>query len=713
MLVLGTMVVLAATTTWLVWRLADQDRALRGQQIRERLESAADLVAAALREGLSELEGQVAALSALPVDDRPAAAARAGERLADDALIVLAGPAGLSTYPAGRLVYHPTLSSPTLLPPDTFAEGEVLEFRTRQFDRAIAVFRRQADSADELVRAGALLRLARVYRKGGRSQEALATYDELIVLGDTSVQGLPAELLARHAKCALLAIQSRPVDLDREARQLRDRLLSGRWAIDRGAFLHYTEEAETFLRSADGRDEVRGTGGAGADGGHDAPDERRRREALARASGLELIWQAWRRPSSGDTPADGFGTEAGGSISRTLEGTEMLLLWRATGDTMVGLVGGPGLMSQELMARLEPLLARQTAVVLVGDEAGETLARVGVPAEFGSTVFEPQHAGSGLADSPPRGRRTRAETGLPWALEIVSADPSGDQARVAGQPRLLLTVSTLVVILVVAATYFSSRAVARELAVARLQSEFVSAVSHDFRTPLTSLRQVTEALAGERVAAERRPAYYGIQLRAIDRLHRLVEGLLEFGRVEAGGREFEQRPIRIRAWVEGVVGAFQAEVDKRGYAIELSWSGGDPVIEGDEPALTRALWNLLDNAVKYSPDCKTVWVDGRVGDVVGGTATSGRTAKGRDDGDRDLVISVRDRGVGVVPAERRTIFDKFVRGSAAASSASPGTGLGLAMVQHIVQAHGGAVEVDGASGPGSTFRMRLPLRGSS
>ena len=262
----------------------------------------------------------------------------------------------------------------------------------------------------------------------------------------------------------------------------------------------------------------------------------------------------------------------------------------------------------------------------------------------------------------------------------------------------------------VAATYFSSRAVARELAVARLQSEFVSAVSHDFRTPLTSLRQVTEALVGERVAAERRPAYYGIQLRAIDRLHRLVEGLVEFGRVEAGGREFEQRPIQVRAWVEGVVTAFQAEVDKQGYAIELSWSGVDPVIEGDEPALTRALWNLLDNAVKYSPDCKTVWVDGRVGDVEAGTTSSGRAA-GRRNG--CFVISVRDRGVGVAPAECRTIFDKFVRGSAAAASSSPGTGLGLAMVQHIVQAHGGAVEVDGASGPGSTFRMRLPLRGSS
>ena len=260
-----------------------------------------------------------------------------------------------------------------------------------------------------------------------------------------------------------------------------------------------------------------------------------------------------------------------------------------------------------------------------------------------------------------------------------------------------------------AAIYFSSRAVARELAVARVQSGFVSAVSHDFRTPLTALRQATEALGSERVAAARRPAYYDIQLRAINRLQRLVEGLLDFGRIEAGGLEFERRPIRVQGWIEGVVGAFQAEVDKQGYAVELSWTGAEPVaestIDGDEPALTRAMWNLLDNAVKYSPDAKTVWVEARIAEP-SGPAASGPES-GRDIG--ALILHVRDDGVGIDPAEHRTIFGKFVRGSAAATSGAPGTGLGLAMVEHIVRAHGGEIEVEGAPGHGSTFSVRLPL----
>ncbi len=205
---------------------------------------------------------------------------------------------------------------------------------------------------------------------------------------------------------------------------------------------------------------------------------------------------------------------------------------------------------------------------MIGDGVGQTLVRAGFLDALSPPDDELQVSGSGAMGAggsrAPRARRTRAESGLPWELQIVSADPSADRARVVGRQRVLLTVSGLVVLVVVAAMYFSSRAVARELEVARLRSEFVSAVSHDFRTPLTSLRQVTEALAGERVAADRRSAYYGIQLRAIDRLHRLVEGLLDFGRIEAGAHEFEQRPIQVRPWVEGVVRAFQAEVDKQG-----------------------------------------------------------------------------------------------------------------------------------------------------
>jgi signal transduction histidine kinase len=231
--------------------------------------------------------------------------------------------------------------------------------------------------------------------------------------------------------------------------------------------------------------------------------------------------------------------------------------------------------------------------------------------------------------------------------------------------------------LIAVAGYVTVRAVARELEVARLPSDFVSAVSHEFRTPLATLRQLSELLARrprpERGAPQR---YYEDLRHESERLHRLVENLLDFGRMEAGRREFRFEEIDAAALARRVGWDFAQEVAARGYLIKVS-AGDHPtgiVVRADQEALARALWNLLDNAVKYSPDSRTVWVDARA------------------DGDR-LLLSVRDEGVGIPDDEQRRIFDKFVRGSSATSAGVKGTGLGLAMVQRIVAAHGGEVSV--------------------
>lgn len=110
----------------------------------------------------------------------------------------------------------------------------------------------------------------------------------------------------------------------------------------------------------------------------------------------------------------------------------------------------------------------------------------------------------------------------------------------------------------------------------------------------------------------------------------------------------------------------------------------------DREALGRALWNLLDNAVKYSPECRTVWVD---------------VAQSR----KELTIQVRDHGVGMQPDEQREIFKNFVRGAAAQAAGVKGTGIGLATVDHIVRAHGGEVRVESEPGRGSAFSIVLPV----
>jgi len=232
--------------------------------------------------------------------------------------------------------------------------------------------------------------------------------------------------------------------------------------------------------------------------------------------------------------------------------------------------------------------------------------------------------------------------------------------------------------------------VSREIEVARLKSDFVSAVSHEFRTPLTTLRQLTELLTSGRVASdERRATYYDTLRRESDRLHRLVEGLLDFGRMEAGALEFRFQPVEATSLVREVVEEFRSEVQDRGYQVAISAMDGECHVRADGEALGRAIWNLLDNAAKYSPDDRAIAI------------TVSR-------GNGSVAIRVEDHGVGIAPEEHARIFEKFVRGSGSDVRAVKGTGIGLAMVQHIVSAHRGTVGVESTPGAGSAFTILLP-----
>jgi signal transduction histidine kinase len=235
----------------------------------------------------------------------------------------------------------------------------------------------------------------------------------------------------------------------------------------------------------------------------------------------------------------------------------------------------------------------------------------------------------------------------------------------------------------------------RELAVARLQTDFVSAVSHEFRTPLTSLRHVTELLEeNDDVPRERRKAFYEALGRNTERLHRLVESLLDFARMESGRRAYDLRPVDAGALTSEVVAAFQKEVAPRGFTIDLEIERTANVqTRADASSLTNALWNLLDNAVKYSPDRRLIRVS--VHRHLAGVA-----------------MSVRDEGLGIPAHERKDIFFRFVRGEKASRLGIKGTGLGLAMVSHIVHAHGGTIELESEEGVGSTFTIALPMLSS-
>jgi len=219
----------------------------------------------------------------------------------------------------------------------------------------------------------------------------------------------------------------------------------------------------------------------------------------------------------------------------------------------------------------------------------------------------------------------------------------------------------------------------------------VSAVSHEFRTPLTSLRHVTDLLEeDDEMPKDQRNAFYQVLGRNTERLQRLVENLLDFARMQDGRKPYDLRPVDAGALTTKVVEDFRAEVGHAGSRIDLVVEdGGRLTVQADVESLAHALWNLLDNAMKYSPDGTAIQV----------------SVRGHPPG---VAIAVKDAGLGVPRHERREIFRRFVRGDQAPKLGIRGTGLGLALVSHIVKAHGGTIELESEEGVGSTFRLVLP-----
>lgn len=295
---------------------------------------------------------------------------------------------------------------------------------------------------------------------------------------------------------------------------------------------------------------------------------------------------------------------------------------------------------------------------------------------------------------PGRMTRTAVESGLPWTLTAApTATWTPDPGAVARQ-RLVLTGVLLVAVAVVVAAWMAGRSMHRELEAARLQSDFVSAVSHEFRTPLAAFGQITELLADGRVADEAdRVEYYRRLQHETARLARLIEDLLDFRRMEAGAHEYHFEPVDVESLVRDVADECQPDPGRVAPRIDFAGTRQSLFVRADREALARAVRNLIDNALKYAAGTPVVDVS-------------------VSQGQPEVSISVRDTGPGIAPAEHRLIFEKFVRAGGRQSTVR-GTGLGLAMVRHIVEAHGGRVHLDSQVGRGSTFTIVLPVGGET
>jgi signal transduction histidine kinase len=662
-------VVLPATVlAMLGFRTIREERRLVDGQIRETLDRAADRAAGDLERELAAWPQAVAGIAtgcstAGPITLTPRM--RAATSLPGNGVVMCVEDEQVRFAPPDALAWDVGVPADKPAPealPQAYRDAEARETVREDYKSAAHAYRALLRTASGDRRTWLLHRLARTTAKMGLAEEALRLYRELQLAPPTALGAVPSDLLARYAECNLLSTEADPPVYAACGVKLYLDLARRSWHLDKERYLYYTDTARAWATA---------TGGESRELTHASAVDARRR-GLTRA--VEEVLSRARRPARWTGPESFIvGTRPSDYLC-------FVAAREATpGSVAAAVVSVRSVTSDALWRSPEVPELVGVALTLSGPD-GEPF--------FGAV---PAEATAPAASTSPSTRSVRAGDAV-WQIRAAAGGRLPIVEQLERRSRISSFMFGLMVLTLAFGVVVVVTTTRRALEIARMKSQFVSTVSHEFRSPLTAIRQLTELLARGRVPSEeRKQEYYDTLLRESDRLSRMVENVLDFSRMEERRKQYRFESFNTGPWLQDAIDAFRQQAASLGKQIDASVPPDPPRIVGDREALTRVVHNLLDNAAKYSPDQPTIWL------------------RAAQEGDA-LVIIVRDAGVGIPRAEQERVFDRFFRGSTLEASVK-GTGLGLAIVKHAVEAHGGRVTFESEAGQGSVFTVRLPCGG--
>jgi signal transduction histidine kinase/tetratricopeptide (TPR) repeat protein len=563
---------------------------------------------------------------------------------------------------------------------ELFRSAEEQEFKARDYSLAIRDYRQLLRSTSDRISHALLLnRIARCYKLSGRTDRAAQIYEQIVkdYPYESSPDGIPFSLIAMYQMGVLSSDRDNLTESIEAHLGLYHALLESRWTVNQAQFTYYLREVKDKLGARKQSLSIESMDRGILD--RWAELEQTESEKLERMETIERIAQKMKSiflPSGTDSIYES------GTFFHLAEnaGKEPLLISYSLSNN--GSIFGFSidiacLRNETLPSILGEMTLEGGLVVQIADEEGHVIAGEEIPGERRS---DPQTSVSqGFVDNFP-----------PWTIEVLQISPS-EAERQFGLRRNLYVLSVLVVIIAILfGGVLAIRSTAKELRLAKLKSEFVSTVSHEFRTPLTSIRYLAELLQRGRVDEEsKKQVYYETITHESERLSRLIENILDFSKIEAGMKEYEFGATDVVEMCRDVVSRFQEQVAAQEFVIDSEISEELPKIFADRDALARALFNLLDNAVKYSGDNRKI------------------EFRAWPDGDR-IFLKVMDKGVGIKREDRQKVFEKFYRSGDVQSSSIKGSGIGLTLVLHIARAHGGEVILDSEPGKGTEVTILLP-----
>lgn len=373
------------------------------------------------------------------------------------------------------------------------------------------------------------------------------------------------------------------------------------------------------------------------------------------------------------------GQAAGGILARFVQDDLAVLLWTRPdpgANWLFGLLLGP----QDIRRLVEnalPAANGETYLAIIDEKARPAVRS---PRDFSADWKHPFVA-TEIGEMLPH-----------WELALYLANPGKlhSSARLVTITLVLLIALALAAIL--AGSWFVATDLRRQLALAQKKTDFVSNVSHELKTPLTSIRMFSELLAGDRVTEPaKRRSYLQIIAGESERLARLVNNVLDFARMEKKRRTYDMHDIDLQPVLERTWQAEQARLEESGFAVKTMFAPPPYPVRCDADAIVQIFLNLLSNAEKYSRECREIAVQ-----------TSCQEGK--------LRLTVQDRGDGVPRGLEEKIFDPFFRADDSLSSGVQGSGLGLTLARQIARDHKGDVTFSPRADGGSIFTLILPLQ---
>lgn len=277
-----------------------------------------------------------------------------------------------------------------------------------------------------------------------------------------------------------------------------------------------------------------------------------------------------------------------------------------------------------------------------------------------------------------------------WQLSMAPASIEAWKATTRRGILVFAGSTILIFCVLILGVFLLMRDVSRELKLGRLRADFISSVSHELKTPLTLIRLYGETLLhGKRSREKERKSYYQIITRESERLSHLIEKVLDFSRIDRGQKQYNLQEGDVAPVVARTVEVYGEYLMRQGFSVKTDLAAHLPPVQFDPDAISEAILNLMDNAAKFAGESKFVGV------------------RLRSD-DNQVVFEVEDHGIGIPPGEHEKIFRQFYR--APGRTGKGGYGLGLFLVKHIMDAHGGKIELESEPGCGSLFRLIFPVR---